>query len=150
MRTNQRESHKTIPKVATYQERANHQTAEPSSNKPLSLFQIVPMPLFVTIGTLIFLEFLINNRDFMNLFHEKSFLVGQLTLPLGLLFLWYVHPNKVKLWNTNWINWLGILAFYPIFKNIWQYAPVLKLYRFVSLFRNLIGRKSSMGRSNLK
>ena len=29
-----------IPKVATYQERANHQTTEPSNNKPLSLFQI--------------------------------------------------------------------------------------------------------------
>ena len=40
--TNQRESHKSNPKVATHQERANHQTAKskPSSNKPLSLFQI--------------------------------------------------------------------------------------------------------------
>ena len=42
MWTNQRESHKSNPKVATHKERANNQTAEPkpSSNKPLSLFQI--------------------------------------------------------------------------------------------------------------
>ena len=42
LRTNQRESHKSNPKVATHQERANHQTAEPkpSGNNPLSLFQI--------------------------------------------------------------------------------------------------------------
>ena len=42
LRTNQKESHKANPKVATHQERANHQTAEPkpSGNKPLSLFQI--------------------------------------------------------------------------------------------------------------
>ena len=40
--TNQRESHKSNPKVATHQERANLQTVEPkpSGNKPLSLFQI--------------------------------------------------------------------------------------------------------------
>lgn len=35
--------------------------------------------------------------DFMKPFHEKSFLAVQLTLPLVLLFLWYVHPNKVKI-----------------------------------------------------
>ena len=42
LRTNQRESHKSNPKVATHQERANLQTAEPKSsgNIPLSLFQI--------------------------------------------------------------------------------------------------------------
>ena len=42
LHTNQRESHKANPKVATHQERANHQTAEPkpSGNKPFSLFQI--------------------------------------------------------------------------------------------------------------
>ena len=40
--TNQREGHKSNPKVATHQEIANHQTTEPkpSGNKPLSLFQI--------------------------------------------------------------------------------------------------------------
>ena len=44
--TNQRratnQSHKSNPKVATHQKRANHQTVEPkpSSNKPLSLFQV--------------------------------------------------------------------------------------------------------------
>ena len=40
--TNQRKSHKSNPKVAIHQERVNHQTVEPkpSSNKPLSLFQI--------------------------------------------------------------------------------------------------------------
>ena len=38
--TNKRESHKAHPKVAMHQESANHQTAKPSSNKPLSLFQI--------------------------------------------------------------------------------------------------------------
>ena len=42
LRTNQIESHKSYPKVATHQERANHQTAKskPSGNKLLSLFQI--------------------------------------------------------------------------------------------------------------
>ena len=42
LHTTQRESHKLNPKVATNQERTNHQTAEPklSGNKPLSLFQI--------------------------------------------------------------------------------------------------------------
>ena len=42
LRTNQRESHKSNPKVAMHQERANHQTAKPkpSGNKLLSLFQI--------------------------------------------------------------------------------------------------------------
>ena len=40
--TNQWESHKSNSKVATHQERTNHQTAKPkpSGNKPLSLFQI--------------------------------------------------------------------------------------------------------------
>ena len=40
--TNQRESHKSNPKVATQKERANHQTVKPKprGNKPLSLFQI--------------------------------------------------------------------------------------------------------------
>ena len=38
----------------------------------------------------------------------------------------------------------GILAFYPLFfLNIWQYAHILKLYKFVPLFRNLILLKSS-------
>ena len=43
LRINQRESHKTNPKVAMHQERTNHQTAEPkpSGNKPLLVFQIV-------------------------------------------------------------------------------------------------------------
>ena len=42
LHTNQRESHKTNPKFAMHQEKANHQTIEPkpSGNKPLSLFQI--------------------------------------------------------------------------------------------------------------
>ena len=42
LHTNQRESHKSNLKVSMHQERTNHQTTEPkpSSNKPLSLFQI--------------------------------------------------------------------------------------------------------------
>jgi len=42
LHTNQKESHKSNPKVTAHQERANLQTAEPKSsgNKPPSLFQI--------------------------------------------------------------------------------------------------------------
>ena len=42
LHTNQRESHKSNPKVAMHQERENQQTAKPkpSGNKPLSPFQI--------------------------------------------------------------------------------------------------------------
>ena len=47
------------------------------------------------------------------------------------------------------ISW-GFQPFIPIFKNIWQYAHVLKLYKFVPLFRNLILLKSSYAQSNIK
>ena len=77
-----KESHKAIPKVATYQERANHQTAEPSNNKPLSLFQIathkyqITKPresLFSSTHTLYFFHsFLSNCRNTYVLFIHKA------------------------------------------------------------------------------
>ena len=71
-----------IPKVATYQERANHQTTEPSNNKPLSLFQIathkyqITKPresLFSSTHTLYFFHsFLSNCRNTYVLFIHKA------------------------------------------------------------------------------